>query len=123
MNRARLLVNQIIERLPVNSETDHFLRQRNARLNVQDAKSRSFYVMRFNATTDIDAFGRKLRLKVKHLDSKTLQLSVRDLANNRGLVDIAVAIDDDAGQLYLNFDDIRLTIEMDAISGSASAST
>lgn len=122
MNRARLLVSQLIERLPVAlSETEQFLRARNARLNVQDANSGSFYVTRFNATTDVNAFGRKLRIKVKHLDEKTLQLAVRDLATNRGLVDIAVAIDDDDGQLYLNFDDIRLTIELDAVPGRSSS--
>ena len=94
-------------------ETETFLRTRNVRLIVQDAEERSFHATRLNPSQDIHAFGRKLHMELRIADNR-VYVKVADKDNQAILADVSVPYTDEEGKLYLNIDEVRMRIEVDA---------
>ncbi|MEP7290216.1 MAG: hypothetical protein ABI835_00480 [Chloroflexota bacterium] len=91
------------------------MKSRNARLVVQDANERSFHAFRLRAQSDVDAFGRRLKLHFKYFPDETVRVRVLDKATNKVLVDVTAPVSQQVDTMYLNFADIRLRIEVDAV--------
>ncbi len=105
----------LVRRLQVPNATDTFLRSRNARLIVQDAVGSSFHVVRLTSQCDVVAGGRHIRLRVKLIADQMVRVTVIDKKARNTLVDVTAPVDPGSDVMYLNFPDMRLRIEVDAV--------
>ncbi len=105
------LLKRLFERTDVT--TEQFLKSRNARLIVQDANSQSFHAMRLAPAQDVHVLGRTLHLRLKYAEN-TVRVTLNDRTKKIVIADLTVPNDPDAGTLNLNFDDVRMKIEVDA---------
>ena len=113
-------VRRLRDRVFYDARTQNFLKERNARLVVKDAKSPSFHAINLKPTTQIVAFGRDLRFEIRLLDDHTAWVSVYDNAAKRPLVGVQAPITDEAGVLNLDFADVHVKLNVDAARSSGS---
>jgi hypothetical protein len=95
--------------------TDHLLRSRNARLIVQDEAGRSFHVVRLTSRCDVVAAGTPIRLRVKVIADRMVRVSVENKNTKVRFIDVTAPIELGADTMYLNYGDIHLRIEVDAV--------
>ena len=93
--------------------TLQFLKERNARLTVQEEGSRSFFVMKVTPETNIVTNQFKLRFRIKLLEYQSVHVSVYNRTTRTMLVDVTVPLDPTADTLKLDLGDIHLKMDID----------
>jgi hypothetical protein len=93
--------------------TDQFLRERNARLTIQESGSKSFFVMKVTPETTIVTNQFKLRFRIKLLDHQSIHVSVYNRTTRQMLVNVTAPFDLTAGSMKLDLGEIHLKMDID----------
>ena len=106
-------LRQFRDRFFFDAATTQFLKTRNARLTIQEAGSKSFFVVKVLPVTNLGTSTAKLRFQIKVLNPQTLQVSVYNRTKKQLLVNLTIPFSASAGTMNLNIDDITLKMDID----------
>ena len=113
LTQAISWLGQYRERLFFDAATIEFLKKRNARLTIQEAGSKSFFVVKVQPETNFGTTTAKLRFRIKLLNPQTIQVSVYNRTTRQMLVNLTVPLNPTGGTMTLNLDDITLKMDID----------
>ncbi len=113
MTGAFSFLSTLLERLFPDRSTAQFLKERNARVTVQEMSAHSFYTVKAMPLTSISAGGHKFLLRIKVLPAQKIRVSVYSVSAGQTLADVTVPYEQKSGAMNLNLDDLHLKIEID----------
>ena len=96
------------------SNTAQFLKDRNVRATVLASDGRSFYTLPVTPLTQINARSSSVLLRVKLLSDHKLRIRVSRASSRQLLADLTMPFTTEVDRFYLNLDELRLQIDLDA---------
>lgn len=111
---ASLSLRRLLGYFSGDDPTAQFLKERQARVTVEETDKKGFYVVLLKPRTDINVREFNLRILAKYAEDRTLSLTVRDLAARKTIININAPVDSGAGVLNVDYHEVHLRLDFDA---------
>ncbi len=114
-NLPSFSLRRILEYFAADDATLQVLKERQARVTVEEKGKQGFYVVPLKPQTDIHVQGLRLRILLKYSADKTMRLTVRDVNARKNIMDLTAPVNEGAGVVNVDYQMVHLRMDFDAL--------